>query len=65
MSDLTYEQAKEELQQMAIDLENDAIPVDILADKIKRATFLVDFCRKKLKSTETEVAKILKKWETE
>jgi exodeoxyribonuclease VII small subunit len=62
---LTYDQAKSELEQIAADLENEAISIDELTEKIKRATFLVEFCQKKLKSTEAEVNKILKKWDQE
>ena len=62
-SDLSYESAFDELQQIAADLENESVPVDILADKIKRASFLVEFCQKKLRSAETEVSKILRKWD--
>ncbi|MCC6601533.1 MAG: exodeoxyribonuclease VII small subunit [Crocinitomicaceae bacterium] len=62
-NDLTYESAFAELQQIAVDLESEAVPVDILAEKIKHASFLVEFCQKKLRSAETEVTKILKKWD--
>lgn len=64
-SNLTYDQAKDELEQIAADLENESISIDVLTEKIKRATFLVEFCQKKLKSTEAEVNKILKKWDQE
>lgn len=64
-ANLTYDQAKDELEQIAADLENESISIDVLTEKIKRATFLVEFCQKKLKSTEAEVNKILKKWDQE
>jgi len=62
---LSYDEAKAELEQISVDLENESISIDLLTEKIKRATFLVEYCQKKLKSTETEVNKILKKWDAE
>ncbi|WP_234868269.1 exodeoxyribonuclease VII small subunit [Flavihumibacter fluminis] len=57
---LTYESAYAELQEIVTALENETISVDELALKVKRATQLVAFCQEKLKSTETELDKIIK-----
>lgn len=56
---LTYETAYTELQQIAKEIENETISVDVLAAKVKRASELITFCQAKLKSTEVEVNKII------
>jgi exodeoxyribonuclease VII small subunit len=61
--DLTYEAAYEELKTIAEEIENEAVPVDILAEKVKRASMLIEFCQQRLRSTEAEVNKIIKQME--
>jgi exodeoxyribonuclease VII small subunit len=56
---LTYEQAYEELQQIIADIESGEISVDLLSEKVKRATALIQLCKSKLTSTENDVQKIL------
>jgi len=60
---LTYEKAYAELEAITKEIENETISVDVLADKVKRASVLIAFCQAKLKSTETEVAKIIAQME--
>ena len=60
---LTYESAYKELAQIAKEIENELVSVDVLAQKVKRASELVTFCQAKLKSTETEVNKIITQME--
>ena len=60
---LTYEIANEELKTIADEIENESVPVDILAEKVKRASMLIEFCQQKLRSTEAEVNKIIKQME--
>jgi exodeoxyribonuclease VII small subunit len=57
---LTYESAFEELQQIAAAIENETITVDQLAEKLKRAATLINFCQSQLRATESEVGKIIK-----
>jgi exodeoxyribonuclease VII small subunit len=38
--------------------------VDVLAEKVKKASQLITFCQAKLKSTETEVNKIIAQMES-
>jgi len=57
----TYQEAFEELQQLVRKMENAEIPVDELAEMIKRATLLINICKKKLTSTEEEVRSLLEK----
>ncbi|MFZ9660605.1 MAG: exodeoxyribonuclease VII small subunit, partial [Chitinophagaceae bacterium] len=59
----TYESAYEELMQISRDIEHEAISVDVLAEKVKRASELISFCQTKLRNTESEVNKIIEKME--
>lgn len=60
---LTYEEAYLELGLIAKEIENESVSVDVLADKVKRASDLITFCQTKLKSTEAEVNKIIAQME--
>jgi exodeoxyribonuclease VII small subunit len=59
----TYEAAYAELQQIAREIENETVSVDVLAAKVKRASELISFCQNKLRSTELEVGKIIEQME--
>lgn len=61
---LTYETAYKELAQIARDIETESVSVDVLAEKVKRASELISFCQTKLKNTESEVNKIIAQMET-
>jgi len=39
------------------------VDVDLLAEKIKRASFLITFCKGKLRTAEDEVKKVLSEME--
>ena len=56
---LTYGQALTELEKIVGEIESDEIEVDALAEKVKRATTLIKFCRERLRSTGNEVKKVL------
>lgn len=60
---LTYDQAYKELKQIAEALNTETITVDVLAEKVKRASVLIQLCQNKLKTTEEEVNAILKQME--
>jgi exodeoxyribonuclease VII small subunit len=60
---ITYESAYKELEEITREIENDAVSVDILSEKVKRASFLIEFCQKKLRQTEDEVGSIIKQIE--
>jgi exodeoxyribonuclease VII small subunit len=62
---LNYEEAYRELTQIAQEIETEAVSVDVLAEKVKRASELIAFCQTKLRSTETEVNKIIKQMENQ
>ncbi len=59
--EMTYEKAYEELEAIMQQLQEDRISVDDLTVKVKRAAELITFCNEMLRSTETEVNKIVKK----
>ena len=60
---LTYEEAYDELARIAGEIENESVSVDVLAQKVKRASELITFCQTRLKSTEAEVNKIIAQME--
>ena len=62
--DLTYESAYNELMQIAKEIEDESVSVDVLAEKVKRASELIAFCQKKLKSAEEDVNKIIGQMES-
>jgi len=55
---MTYEQAMKELQEIVHGLENEAIGVDDLSNKMKRATELLEYCKNKLHTTKEELKKL-------
>ncbi len=57
---MNYQEAIEELENIVQEIENETIGMDELSAKVKKASELISFCRKTLKSTETEVQNILK-----
>lgn len=56
---ITYSQALTELEQIIVEAETEGIAVDVLAEKVKRAAFLIKECKDKLRSTDEEVKKAL------
>lgn len=56
---VSYESAFAELKTIARELEEDSIPVDVLAQKVKRASELIRICQAKLRTAEDEVNSIL------
>lgn len=60
---LTYESAYRELASIAKEIETESVSVDVLAQKVKRASELITLCQSKLKSTEAEVNKIIAQME--
>ncbi len=58
---LSYEQALLELRKIAEAIENESVSIDELADKVKRASELVEYCREKLRNTEAELDKVIGK----
>ncbi len=61
----SYKDAIEEIESIVEEIENETVDVDVLAIKVKRATFLIKFCKEKLRITDTEVKKSLKIFDEE
>ena len=57
---INYALAFEELQAIVTEIELGQITVDILSEKVKRASELIAICKTKLSSTEEDVNQILK-----
>ena len=60
---INYARAFEELQAIVTEIELGQITVDILSEKVKRASELIAICKSLLSSTEEDVNQILKELE--
>lgn len=60
---LSYDEAFNELQELVNEIESGKISIDLLSDKVKRASELIHICKIKLSTTEEDVKNILKKLE--
>jgi exodeoxyribonuclease VII small subunit len=57
---LTYTEAVIELENILSELENNSeINMDIIAEKVKRAAILMEFCKKQLHELDTELEKMM------
>ncbi len=56
---LTYNQAYNELSKLVDQIEDDKIQLDTLADKVRQAKELIDYCETKLRSIEKDVESVL------
>lgn len=56
---LTYSQALTELEEIINEIESEEINIDVLAERVKRASYLIKFCKGRLRNTEEEVKKVL------
>ena len=56
---MTYSLALTELEDIINEIESEKINVDILAERVKRASYLIKFCKGRLRNTEEEVKKVL------
>ncbi len=59
MKKTTYEAAIKELQEIVASLQEGTTSIDELSAKAKRASELIDFCRKKLRQTEKDLDQLL------
>jgi exodeoxyribonuclease VII small subunit len=57
---ITYNEAITEIQQILEEVETEKIDIDLLSEKIKRATELIEVCKNKLKKTDEEIEALLK-----
>ena len=54
-----YREAVDELEEILSEIESGEADVDMLSIKVKRALFLVGFCRGRLRQTDDEVRKLI------
>ena len=59
----TYREAITEIEEILSSIENDELDVDELAEKVKKVTQLLKFCKDKLYKTQEEVENVLKDME--
>lgn len=60
MAGITYTEAFSELQAIVSEMEHAEVSIDVLDQKIKRASELMKICKDKLYKTEQNVQDILK-----
>jgi len=56
---MTYSLALTELEQIISEIESEEINVDVLTEKVRKAAYLIKFCKDRLRNTEDEVKKVL------
>lgn len=57
--ELTYEEAMSRLQSIVTQIESGQMDIDKLADSLKEAKKLVEYCKNKLTKVEADVKKCL------
>ena len=57
-NEISYEKAMAEVEQILSELQQEAVNVDTLSERVKRASELITLCRAKLRMAEGEVTKI-------
>ena len=56
---ITYEKAYSELEAIINQLESDALSIELLAEKVSRAAYLLEICTKKMRSIESDIQQII------
>ena len=56
---ISYSRALSELEKIIGEIESEETDLDVLSERVKRAAYLIKFCRARLRSTEEEVKKAL------
>lgn len=56
--EFSYDAAMKELQNIVMNLQNDATGIDDLAEKVSRASELIKLCQEKLHLTQLEIQKL-------
>jgi exodeoxyribonuclease VII small subunit len=58
--DLTFSEAFSALEKLVEEIENDNIPLDTLAEKVKEANEYIKFCEIKLRKIEADINDVTK-----
>ncbi len=56
---LSYSEAKQALDKIIRDIQQENISIDVLAEKIKQAQSLVQYCQHRLRNIEGEIEKLI------
>lgn len=64
MENLTYSKAIKEIEEILRYIESQEVDVDVVVEKVKRATELIVFCKNKLRTAEEELHRTLQGLET-
>jgi exodeoxyribonuclease VII small subunit len=56
---ISYEKAYEELETIINQLESDTLSIELLAEKVSRAAFLLNLCMQKMRSIESDIQQII------
>ena len=56
---ISYEQAYSELEAIINQLESDTLSIELLAEKVSRAAYLLELCTKKMRSIESDIQQII------
>lgn len=59
----SYKEAIEKLRRIVAEIEQGDLDVDVLSDKVKEATRLIQVCKEKLFKADEEVKKVLEELE--
>ncbi len=58
---LNYDSALAELQHIVTEMQSGQISIDVIAEKVTRAQYLLTFCKDKLRNTSETLSKNLDK----
>lgn len=56
---ISYEEAYSELEAIINQLESDALSIELLAEKVSRAAYLLELCTQKMRSIEDDIQQII------
>ena len=56
---ITYEKAYSELEAIINQLETDGLSIELLAEKVSRAAYLLELCTQKMRSIESDIQQII------
>lgn len=62
--EISYLTAIQEIESILEKIESGELDVDGLTEKVKRVAHLLEVCKKKLKTTESEIQKVIDSLET-
>jgi exodeoxyribonuclease VII small subunit len=56
---ISYEKAYSELESIINQLESDDLSIELLAEKVSRAAYLLELCMQKMRSIESDIQQII------